>query len=132
MPTTCTHRHLPYLMTTAASGLLALSIAAAPARAQGTFPFPSPDQLEPYTHPQQLVEIAPGRRLNLYCTGSGSPTVVMDAGFGASAWLWVLVQPAVAGLTRVCSYDRAGEGWSDPGPLPRAHRRRLLPTCTHC
>jgi pimeloyl-ACP methyl ester carboxylesterase len=100
--------------------LLALSVAAAPARAQDTtFPSPSPDQLEPYAHPQKLVEIAPGRRLNLYCTGSGSPTVVMDAGFRAGAWLWVFVQPAVAGLTRVCSYDRAGEDWSDPGPLPR-------------
>jgi pimeloyl-ACP methyl ester carboxylesterase len=109
---------LPCLMTTAASVLLALSVAAAPAHAQGT-PSPSPDQIEPYTHPQKLVEIAPGRRLNLYCTGSGSPTVVMDAGFSASAWLWALVQPAVAGLTRVCSYDRAGEAWSDPGPLPR-------------
>ena len=115
---------LPCLMTTAASVVLTLSVAAAPARAQDTtFPSPSPqtppDQLEPYTHPQNLVEIAPGRRLNLYCTGSGSPTVVMDAGFSASAWLWVLVQPAVAGLTRVCSYDRAGSDWSDPGPLPR-------------
>ena len=109
---------LPCLMTIAASVLLALSVAAAPAHAQGT-PSPSPDQFEPYTHPQKLVEIAPGRRLNLYCTGSGSPTVIMEAGFNASAWLWVLVQPAVATLTRVCSYDRAGENWSDPGPLPR-------------
>ena len=110
---------LPCLMATAASVLLALSVAAAPARAQETFPYPSPDELEPYTHPQQLVEVAPGQRLNLYCTGSGSPTVVMDAGFGNSAWVWAVVQPAVAGLTRVCSYDRAGEGFSDPGPLPR-------------
>jgi pimeloyl-ACP methyl ester carboxylesterase len=110
---------LPCLMTTAASVLLALSVAAAPARAQETFPLPSPDELEPYTHPQRLVEIAPGRRLNLYCTGSGSPIVVMDTGLGNSAWVWAVVQPAVAGLTRVCSYDRAGEGWSDPGPLPR-------------
>ena len=106
----------PRLMTTAASALLALSVAAAPARTQA---IPSADQFEPYTHPQKLVEIAPGLRLNLYCTGSGSPTVVMDAGFGASASTWVFVQPAVAGLTRVCSYDRAGEAWSDPGPLPR-------------
>ena len=106
-------------MNTAASVLLLLSVASAPARAQGAFPFPSPDQLEPYTHPQKLVEIAPGRRLNLYCAGSGSPTVVMDAAFLNSAWVWAVVQPAVAGLTRVCSYDRAGEGWSDPGPLPR-------------
>jgi len=118
-PTTCTRRPLPCLMTTAASVLLALSVAAAPTRAQDTSPPPSPERLEPYTDPQQLVQIARGRRPNLYCTGSGSPTVVMDAWFAGSAWNSAVVQPAVAGLTRVCSYDRAGEGWSDPGPLPR-------------
>jgi pimeloyl-ACP methyl ester carboxylesterase len=105
-------------MITAASGVLALSVTGASADAQGT-PSPSAEELEPYTHPQRLVEIAAGRRLNLYCTGSGSPTVVMDSGLAAAAWIWVFVQPAVAGLTRVCSYDRAGEDWSDPGPLPR-------------
>jgi pimeloyl-ACP methyl ester carboxylesterase len=74
---------------------------------------------EPYTHSQQLVEIAPGRRINLYCTGSGSPTVVMDAGFANFSAVWRYVQPEVAQTTRVCSYDRAGEGWSDLGPFPR-------------
>jgi pimeloyl-ACP methyl ester carboxylesterase len=105
-------------MTTAASVLLMFSVVATPVHAQGTS-LSSPDQAEPYAHPQKLVEIAPGRRLNFYCTGSGSPTVVMDTGFGASAWMWYLVQPAVARLTRVCTYDRAGEGWSDLGPFPR-------------
>ena len=66
-----------------------------------------------------MVEIAPGRRLNLYCTGSGSPTVVLDLGFGAPLLSWGYVQPAVALTTRVCSYERAGYGFSDIGPIPR-------------
>lgn len=67
----------------------------------------------------QLVEIEPGRRLNLVCQGSGLPTVVLEAGLGDTSAAWHLVQPEVARLTRVCAYDRAGLGLSDPGPLPR-------------
>jgi pimeloyl-ACP methyl ester carboxylesterase len=66
-----------------------------------------------------MVEVAPGRRLNLYCSGKGSPTVVLDLGFGAPLLSWGYVQPAVAAVTRVCSYERAGYGFSDVGPLPR-------------
>src|SRR5262245_27327178 len=66
----------------------------------------------------QLVDIG-GYRLHLHCTGEGSPTVVLDAmGFGWSTH-WSMVQPEIAKLTRVCSYDRAGYGWSDEGPMPR-------------
>lgn len=53
------------------------------------------------------------RRLALYCTGTGSPTVILEAGLGADHHSWALVQPGVAALTRVCSYDRAGLGASD-------------------
>lgn len=60
-----------------------------------------------------------GHRLHLDCRGTGSPTVVFDAGLGGSSLDWALVQPAVATFTRACSYDRAGYAWSDPGPLPR-------------
>jgi pimeloyl-ACP methyl ester carboxylesterase len=67
-----------------------------------------------YAHPQQLIEVAPGRRLNLYCTGTGSPTVVFDSGQAAETSEWGLVQPAIAKVTRACSYDRAGVGFSDP------------------
>ena len=73
----------------------------------------------PFLHPQRLVTIAPGRRLNLFCTGHGRPVVVLDAGFGGPTTAWASVQPAVSSFTEVCSYDRAGEGFSDPGPLPR-------------
>jgi pimeloyl-ACP methyl ester carboxylesterase len=69
---------------------------------------------EVFSHPQQLVAIAGGRRLNLYCIGSGTPTVVFDAGLGSSMSTWRHVQGQVALFTRACAYDRAGFGFSDP------------------
>ena len=68
-----------------------------------------------YTHAQQLVEVEPGRRLNLYCTGKGAPTVIFDSGVTGETVGWALVQPVIAARTRACSYDRAGTGFSDPG-----------------
>lgn len=53
------------------------------------------------------------RRLNLYCVGRGSPTVLLDAGAGESMMVWRHVQGAVSAETRVCAYDRAGYGFSD-------------------
>ncbi len=58
-------------------------------------------------------------KLNLNCTGEGRPTVVFDSGMGGSSLDWVRVQPEVTKFTRVCSYDRAGYGWSEPSPNPR-------------
>lgn len=58
-------------------------------------------------------------RLHLNCVGRGSPTVIFDSGLGGNSLDWVRVQPQVASFTRACSYDRAGYGWSDSGPLPR-------------
>lgn len=60
-----------------------------------------------------------GFTLNLNCTGSGRPTVILDSGLGIPAIGWALVQPKIAQFAHVCSYDRAGYGWSDPGPFPR-------------
>src|SRR5216683_1861945 len=71
-----------------------------------------------YAQPGQLVD-AGGFRLNLYCMGSGSPTVVFDSGWGDWAPAWSKVQPEIAKWTRACSYDRAGTGFSEPGPMPR-------------
>jgi len=68
-----------------------------------------------YPAPGRLIDIS-GRKLHLYCTGKGTPTVVLMAGGGAFSIDWALVQPRVAEDTRVCSYDRAGLAWSDPGP----------------
>jgi pimeloyl-ACP methyl ester carboxylesterase len=60
-----------------------------------------------------------GRSLNLYCSGSGNPAVILETGGGSAGYGWVLVQPKIAAFTRACWYDRAGEGWSDPPPTPR-------------
>ncbi len=67
----------------------------------------------------QLVDLG-GYRLHMYCVGEGTPTVVMDSSFRESSRQWRFIQPGVSRLTRTCSYDRAGLGWSDPGPLPRS------------
>lgn len=60
-----------------------------------------------------------GHAMHLNCGGSGSPTVVLEAGAGAFSIDWYFVQPAVAQMARVCSYDRAGHAWSELGPVPR-------------
>jgi pimeloyl-ACP methyl ester carboxylesterase len=75
-----------------------------------------------YARPGQLVD-AGGFRLNLYCMGTGSPSVVFDSGWGDWAPAWSKVQPEIAKWTRACSYDRAGTGFSEPGPMPRTSVR---------
>ncbi len=72
--------------------------------------------------PGRLVQLDT-HRLHLHCAGEGRPTVVFEAALGASSLSWVHVQPAIARITRTCTYDRAGLGWSDPGPLPRTAGR---------
>ena len=75
----------------------------------------------PFPPPGRLVDIG-GWRLHLNCTGQASasqPTVILEAGIGDFSVEWSLVQPQVAKFARVCSYDRADDGWSDLGPRPR-------------
>lgn len=57
------------------------------------------------------------------CSGTGSPTVVIESGWGGSSATWGWVQPEVSRVTRVCTYDRAGMGWSEPSPYPRTARQ---------
>lgn len=73
------------------------------------------EQTAKYEPPGRLIDVG-GRRLHLYCAGQGSPTVILEAGAGSFSIDWSLVQPDIAKTVRVCSYDRAGYGWSDPGP----------------
>jgi pimeloyl-ACP methyl ester carboxylesterase len=87
------------------SSLVVSANLVAPATAQDSVPAPL----------GRLVDIG-GRRLHLHCTGSGSPTVVIEAGASSFAIDFSLVQPGVSKTTRVCSYDRAGSGWSDARP----------------
>ncbi len=76
------------------------------------------DLIAKYPPLGQMVDVG-GYRLHINCTGSGSPTVIMEAGLGEPSLMWALVQPQVSTTTRVCVYDRAGLGWSDPSPNPR-------------
>lgn len=60
-----------------------------------------------------------GHRLHLNCTGSGSPTVVLQSGLGETSPYWARITTAVDRTIRVCAYDRAGQGWSDDAPHPQ-------------
>ncbi len=71
-----------------------------------------------YPAPGQLVDIG-GCRLHLNRQGKGEPTVVLEAGIAGSSLGWALVQKKIAAFTTVCSYDRAGLGWSEGCVLPR-------------
>src|SRR5687768_7101768 len=75
------------------------------------------DSFERRAHraPGQLVDVG-GHRLHLLCAGSGAPTVVLESGLGQGAAYWGWISDAFARDTRVCVYDRAGRGWSDPAP----------------
>ena len=76
------------------------------------------ETLDRGAHPMrgQLVDVGNGRRLYLSCAGSGNPTVVLVPGAGEPSSIWAWIAPDVARDTRVCVYDRAGRGWSDPAP----------------
>ena len=75
-----------------------------------------------YLAPGQLVDVG-GYRLHVYCIGQGSPTVILEAAADMMSADWGWIQPEIAKRTRVCAYDRAGMGWSDPGPQPRDARQ---------
>jgi pimeloyl-ACP methyl ester carboxylesterase len=69
----------------------------------------------------KLVESS-GHKMHIHCTGEGSSTVILDSGLGDSSLSWEKVQPEIAKFARVCSYDRAGLGYSDPSSRPRSSR----------
>jgi pimeloyl-ACP methyl ester carboxylesterase len=68
--------------------------------------------------PGRLIDVG-GRKLHLHCTGSGTPTVILEAGAAEGWYSWHFVQQGLSKELRVCSYDRAGFGYSDPRPGPR-------------
>jgi pimeloyl-ACP methyl ester carboxylesterase len=71
-----------------------------------------------YTSPGALVDVG-GHRLHLHCAGSGTPTVVLESGLGETSAYWEWISTSIAHDTRVCVYDRAGRGWSDPASVPQ-------------
>ena len=75
--------------------------------------------------PGRLVDLG-GHRLHVNCTGKGPFTVVVEDGLGDFSFDWILVQTKVEKFTRICTYDRAGYAWSDPGPKPRTHAQLNL------
>lgn len=102
--------------------LLAAAVAAAlcgPAHAAdpGTLAV-SPGLGAEYAKPHDLIDVG-GHKLNLFCMGSGTRTVLFESGGSDWSDVWALVQPAVARQARACVYDRAGLGYSDPAFLPR-------------
>jgi pimeloyl-ACP methyl ester carboxylesterase len=76
------------------------------------------ETLDRRAHPMhgQLIDVGDGRRVYLSCVGSGNPTVVLVPGAGEPSSIWAWIAPDVARETRVCVFDRAGRGWSDPAP----------------
>jgi pimeloyl-ACP methyl ester carboxylesterase len=111
-----------YLASAALAGILApasLALQAVMVEAQSQSAQP------PFPPPGKLVDVG-GWRLHLNCTGEArdsQPTVILEAGVGDFSVEWSLVQPDVSKFARVCSYDRAGDGWSDLGPHPRTLRQ---------
>jgi pimeloyl-ACP methyl ester carboxylesterase len=70
-----------------------------------------------FPHPGRLIDVG-GHQLHLYCTGTGTPAVVLEAPEATMSAAWALVQASVGRVTRACSYDRAGLGWSETGDEP--------------
>jgi pimeloyl-ACP methyl ester carboxylesterase len=99
------------------AGLLALTIIGAVYQVIAT----QIDQ-RTYSPPGEMVDVGT-HSLHINCVGQGSPTVILEAANGGMSAHWVRVQQQVAETTRVCAYDRAGLGWSEPGAEPRDARQ---------
>ena len=81
-----------------------------------------PSDKQGYPPSGQMVDVG-SYRLHIHCLGTGSPTVILEAGTGGSSLDWSLVQPAAATTTRTCAYDRAGYGWSDSASSSRTSQQ---------
>ncbi len=79
---------------------------------------------ERYPPPGRLIAVSEpdvgGRKLHLNCRGTGSPTVIVETGSGVPSFHWWSIQNQLAKILHVCTYDRAGYGWSDPAPRGRS------------
>jgi pimeloyl-ACP methyl ester carboxylesterase len=113
---------MSYIKRVCLVGLLSayVLVCAAQERITGTPPAPVAARTAGPGPLSRSVPLGDGRHLSMSCLGTGSPTVVLEAGLDwGGSWSWMTVLPEVARFTRVCAYDRAGSGFSDPGPVPR-------------
>ena len=96
--------------------ILALLLPVVPVTAEGHLG-------ELWVPPGQLISVGT-HRLHIYCQGekNNMPTVIIDSGLGGFSLEWRAIQKRLSGQYQICSYDRAGYGWSDPGPFPRTTR----------
>ena len=78
--------------------------------------------------PGERVDVG-GHRIHIQVQGEGTCTVILESGVAAASPSWRLVQPEIAKFARVITYDRAGLGWSETGPLPRTPERILQDLC---
>lgn len=96
------------------------NVAAHAESAPASTPMASPEIASQYVHSHDLIDIGQKRKMNIFCMGQGSQTVIFDSGLSDWSSIWALVQPAVAARARACTYDRAGMGYSDPSDQPRS------------
>ncbi len=68
--------------------------------------------------PGEMIDVGT-HKMHINCIGEGSPSVIIDSGIGGFSLEWIRIQNNLAEDVRICSYDRAGYGWSEPGPKPR-------------
>lgn len=109
-------QHRPWIRYVFAGTLvIGIFIAAAGALYQH---FASARDRRSYPMPGQLVDVG-GYKMHIDCTGQGTPVVILDSGLGDSYVSWRRAQPQIAQFTRVCSYDRAGAGYSGSSSRPR-------------
>lgn len=105
------------LFAAACAGATTASPTGTPQATPTTLPTPTSVPVTPTALPNVdgFYDVG-GYRLYIECSGEGSPTVILDAGFGGTHTVWAGVRPGVAAFTRVCAYDRANRGASDKGP----------------
>ena len=111
----------PRLLLAGVSFILLSCSTAGPMVAQSTASPQSEvsEEIAPYLTPQRMIQIAKDRAINLICRGQGSPTVVLTPGLGGWSQAWYRIQGPVSRETRVCAWDPAGLGFSDPSPEPQ-------------
>jgi pimeloyl-ACP methyl ester carboxylesterase len=119
MPTIASN-HRPNWLRRIFAALAALALFAAAAGFAYEFLAEARDRRD-FPMPGQLIDVG-GYKLHLVCAGEGAPSVILDSGLGDGYTVWQKVQPQVSQFTRVCSYDRAGYGYSQHSPLPRTSR----------